>query len=726
MDFASNTLSGTINAATTTVGVAPSCQASFGSDVWYTVTVPASGNLIVETQVNATNSMTDSVVAAFTGSCGTLTQVGCDDDSGLAGPNNTMSVLTLTGLTPGTLLYVAVWKWQATAATSSNSQFKIAAYDCPSATPAPTGAASQFVCVSGTVADLLASGTAVKWYAGPVGGTVLLSTDALVSGNIYYGSQTLTCESFNRFAVTVTVVGLIGVTPGFATVCEQSIIALSATGTSSAVTWSPQTELYTDPAATISYIAGTDAATVYAKPTADVTYTASSTTGGCTSNASSVITVTQMITPTFNALPPICQGSSAPALPATSANGFAGTWSPSSIDTSTAGTATYTFTPDFNQCATQTTLDVTVNPTVVPTFDPIASVCVGSSAPALAATSNNGVSGTWSPATVDTSSAGTDTYTFTPDAGQCATVVNLDVTIDAQVVPTFDPIAAVCIGSPSPSLEVTSLNGIPGTWFPASVDTSTAGTTTYTFTPDAAQCATTATLDITIDALTAPTFDPIAPICEDGTAPALGSTSTNGISGTWSPATIDTSAGGTTTYTFTPDVNQCASEATMDITINSTAAPTGDALQPACAATTLDDLMVVGSNIIWYDADTLGNVLPSTTAVIEGVTYYASQTVSSCESIDRLAVTGDSCLANDTFTAANFEYYPNPVSNVLNISHSAIISKVEVINIVGQLVNSQAINSTKAQIDMSGLPSGSYLVRVSSANQVKMIKVIKR
>ena len=32
----------------------------------------------------------------------------------------------------------------------------------------------------------------------------------------------------------------------------------------------------------------------------------------------------------------------------------------------------------------------------------------------------NGITGTWSPATINTATAGTVTYTFTPDAGQCA------------------------------------------------------------------------------------------------------------------------------------------------------------------------------------------------------------------------------------------------------------------------------------------------------------------
>ena len=46
------------------------------------------------------------------------------------------------------------------------------------------------------------------------------------------------------------------------------------------------------------------------------------------------------------------------------------------------------------------------------------------------------------------------------------------------------------------------------------------------------------------------------------------------ITGTWNPATIGTTTAGTTTYTFTPDVGQCAAVATMEIVVTNSVAPT--------------------------------------------------------------------------------------------------------------------------------------------------------
>lgn len=75
-------------------------------------------------------------------------------------------------------------------------------------------------------------------------------------------------------------------------------------------------------------------------------------------------------------------------------------------------------------------------------------------------------------------------------------------------------------------------------------------------------------LNVQITASIVPVFDPIGPFCQNGVAPALPTTSTNGISGTWSPATINTGTTGTTTYTFTPNAGQCAAITTIDVTIS--------------------------------------------------------------------------------------------------------------------------------------------------------------
>lgn len=47
---------------------------------------------------------------------------------------------------------------------------------------------------------------------------------------------------------------------------------------------------------------------------------------------------------------------------------------------------------------------------------------------------------------------------------------------------------------------------------------------------------------------------------------------------------------------------------------------------------TLNTIAITGQNINWYDAPTNGNLLPNTTALVNGTTYHASQTINGCES----------------------------------------------------------------------------------------------
>jgi hypothetical protein len=69
------------------------------------------------------------------------------------------------------------------------------------------------------------------------------------------------------------------------------------------------------------------------------------------------------------------------------------------------------------------------------------------------------------------------------------------------------------------------------------------------------------------------------------------------------------------------------------------AAPTGTANQTHCAGSTIAQLTANGTAIQWYANSTGGVPLASTTALVNGSTYYATQTVNGLESTDRLAVT---------------------------------------------------------------------------------------
>ncbi len=211
---------------------------------------------------------------------------------------------------------------------------------------------------------------------------------------------------------------------------------------------------------------------------------------------------------------------------------------------------------------------------ITPTFSfgTALTICSGDTVPNLPTLSDNAVAGTWSPLVIDNANSGT--YTFTPDAGQCASTTTLTVTVTPQTTPTFSfgTSLTICSGEAVPSLPNGSDNAIPGTWSPLVIDNANSGT--YTFTPDAGQCATTTTLTVTVTPRTTPTFSfgTSLTICTGDTAPTLITTSDNTIPGTWFPTTVDNANSGT--YTFTPDVGQCATTTTLTVTVTPQTTPT--------------------------------------------------------------------------------------------------------------------------------------------------------
>jgi len=328
------------------------------------------------------------------------------------------------------------------------------------------------------------------------------------------------------------------------------------------------------------------------------TYKFTPTAGLCATTTTFTVTVNPNIVPTFSfgTSLTICAGETVPTLPTTSSNGITGTWSPAVV--SNQNSATYTFTPTTGLCATTKTFAVTVNQNIVPTFSfgTSLTICAGETVPTLPTTSSNGITGTWNPAVVDNQNSAT--YTFTPTAGLCATTTTFTVTINPNIVPTFSfgTSLTICAGEAVPALPTTSSNGITGTWNPAVVDNQNSAT--YTFTPTAGLCATTTTFTVTVNPNIVPTFSfgTSLTICTGETVPTLPTTSSNGITGTWSPAVVSNQ--NSATYTFTPTAGLCATTKTFAVTVNQNIVPTfsfGTSLT-ICAGGTVPTLPTTSSN----------------------------------------------------------------------------------------------------------------------------------
>ncbi len=148
---------------------------------------------------------------------------------------------------------------------------------------------------------------------------------------------------------------------------------------------------------------------------------------------------------------------------------------------------------------------------------------------------------------------------------------------------------------------------------------------------------------------------------------------------------------------------------------------------------TVSNLIANGQNIQWYATETGRNIyqtnstpLPTDTQLVDGFTYYASQTVNGLESVNRTPVLALlNPLSFDNFVFSQLSFVPNPVKNNLTIANNLLIDSVEVISILGQKMLSQKVNSLQTDIDMSAFSKGIYFVKVTSDGQDKTIKIVK-
>jgi hypothetical protein len=171
----------------------------------------------------------------------------------------------------------------------------------------------------------------------------------------------------------------------------------------------------------------------------------------------------------------------------------------------------------------------------------------------------------------------------------------------------------------------------------ASINVSASGTYSVTVS-NANGCSATASIIVT--ELTAPTASSTATsiLCNGGTA-TVTVTGTGGT-GTYTGTGNFTVSAGTYSYTVT-DANGCTSSTSITVTqpalVN---APTGTSSQTFCSTlnATLSSISVTGTAVQWYASNAGGSVLASTTPLVTGTTYYATQTIAGCQSSSYLSV----------------------------------------------------------------------------------------
>lgn len=210
---------------------------------------------------------------------------------------------------------------------------------------------------------------------------------------------------------------------------------------------------------------------------------------GCAAEATLEVVIEEEVVPDFVDMETnYCQADEIIELPDLSDNNYPGTWSPSNqVDLNIIGTTEYTFTPSDVACFQPFVIEITVEETLIPTFMEMDPICQNSTPPVLPNPIEPGITGTWNPPVINTSTPGVYDYTFQTD-GICAEDVIIQIEIVEELAVEVDMPLSYCQGDEPIVLPTELDSGVTGTWVPAVIDTDTPGTAIYTFYPEAGLC----------------------------------------------------------------------------------------------------------------------------------------------------------------------------------------------------------------------------------------------
>jgi hypothetical protein len=437
--------------------------------------------------------------------------------------------------------------------------------------------------------------------------------------------------------VVVTVVPGPTVTVNNATICSGQTAALTATPSAAGGTylWSP---------------GGATTQTINVSPTTTTTYTVTYSNGSCASTpASGVVTVSSSPTLSVNSST-ICPGGSATLTATASPSGGTYLWSPGGATTQTltispTTTTTYSVAYSLNGCSSSSANGTVTVSNVVDWANiqspGTATICQGQTLTIYGQVFEAGV---------------------TPPAGQGAGITVQFAYNTSNTNPstwpsaswsttTYNPLSLINPNNDEYSGVIPALS--PGTYYYAFSYTMN-GCTSYGGFSAAGGGFWDGTTNVNgtliVNPNVTPTFNPITAICAGGALNALPTSSTNLITGTWSPALSNQT---TTTYTFTPAVGVCATTATLTVTVNplpiaAITAPTTTIL--TCATPSITLTATGGGTYSWSNgtavvgsSSTLNVTSPGTYTVTvtsaSGCVATASQIITQNISLPVVAIT---------------------------------------------------------------------------------------
>ena len=340
-----------------------------------------------------------------------------------------------------------------------------------------------------------------------------------------------------------------------------------------------------------------------------------------------------------------------------------------------------------------------------------------------------------------TLSPGTYTYGVAVEGNQvCLNLIpkTITFTIQDENTPTANNLTQQFCAGNNPTVADLQTNESPIVWYDALTGGNVVSSTTalvngaiYYAAFQGPTCESSSRLQITVsltDEPTPTTTNATQQFCA-GNNPTVADLQTNESPIVW----YDALTGGSVVTNTTALVNgaiyytayqgaTCESSSRLQITVSLTDEPTPTATnttQQFCAGNnpTVADLQTNESPIVWYDAPTGGNVVTTTTALVNGAIYYAAYQGATCESSSRLAITAT--LLNNAIATLNGPSgdacYRASDSNSIYTTDASMTNYQWVVT-GGVIINGGGTNDDFVEVNWNTLPSGNVSVSYDSAS----------
>jgi gliding motility-associated-like protein len=576
--------------------------------------------------------------------------------------------------------------------------------------PAPAAVSPQEFCNTATVAELIATGTAIQWYDVITGGTPLADTTALVNAQTYYATQTdatTGCESSVRTPVTVTIYQ----SPNAGNLNAITILSCNDDNNIDLFTGLDGTQdaggTWTDDDGTGALTVNIFDATAVTSGTYSFTYTVTASAPCIDDNTTITVTIEEPLNAGTDNVLDVCSNNGTTDLfTLIGSADTGGTWSPALASGTGVfdplvdpdGTHTYTLT---NACGTYTS-EVVVTVTLAPFAgtDSSTLICVIDEVtdlfPLLGTGAQSG--GTWSPAltngtgefdpNIDTD--GIYTYTVAT-VSPCSpdSVAQITVTVDDSSAPAvIDANPEYCLVDNPTVADLDSALSITGTviWY------------------------------------------------EDAALTTLASSTDSLVDGEDYYATQTNSSGceSSTNVTVTVTINDTATPTEMNSNLELCINDNPILNELTLNITEYDSLL---SNVIWYDAAIDGSVVSDNNLLNNGQTYYAVlfDQVTGCESSVRLAVTPDLTSCGELIFPDGFSPNGDGVNDTYDMYNLNVLYpnfEMEIYNRNGNIVykgnaNTPRFDGTSNQsrvVSKGDLPVGVYFYIFNYNNGVNKPK----